>query len=252
MNIIKPSSPMRSSPYDESELETECLYGEKVKIVNENGDWIYCQLLTDNYLGWVKKDNLGFLKKPTHRIIVKRSFLYEQNNSKSNCLNYLPLGAKININDINGKWAKTEIYSKSSKRFAYIPIGHLVKLGDKIDDWVSIAENLLDTPYKWGGRDTLGIDCSALIQLSYEAYGQIIPRNTNEQVKINMKTIKNLNNLSRGCVVYWEGHVGLMVDNLNCIHANGFHMKTVIEPLNIIIARMNNSHKLVKIMNFNI
>ena len=63
---------MRSSPYDESELETECLYGEKVKIVNENGDWIYCQLLTDNYLGWVKKENLGFLKKPLNDLCISR------------------------------------------------------------------------------------------------------------------------------------------------------------------------------------
>jgi hypothetical protein len=45
-----------------SSLETECLFGEMVEILDEHLDWVYCKLLTDNYYGWIKKNNLGQLK----------------------------------------------------------------------------------------------------------------------------------------------------------------------------------------------
>ena len=102
-----------------------------------------------------------------------------------------------------------------------------------------------------GGRDSVGIDCSALVQLSYEAYGQKISRNTSDQVKINLPQINSSEKLKRGYVVFWEGHVGIMVDELNCIHANAFHMKTVVEPLKVICKRFGENFKIKKIINFN-
>ena len=42
-----------------------------------------------------------------------------------------------------------------------------------------------------------------------------------------------------------------MTDNLNCIHANAYHMKTVTEPLFDIINRMEKDNTIVKMMDFN-
>ena len=67
---------MRSEPAETSALETECLYGETVEILEECFDWVYCKLNTDNYCGWIKKEGLGKLSNPTHRVLVKRSFVY--------------------------------------------------------------------------------------------------------------------------------------------------------------------------------
>ena len=69
-------------------------------------------------------------------------------------------------------------------------------------------------------------------------YGQILPRNTIDQIKCNKKIVTSLERLERGCIIFWKGHVGIMIDKLNCLHANAFHMKTIIEPLNEIILRM--------------
>ena len=102
-----------------------------------------------------------------------------------------------------------------------------------------------------GGRDTIGIDCSALLQLSYQTYGENIPRNTSQQVKLKKKRIKDINNLKRGCVIFWKGHVGIMIDKFKCIHANAFHMQTKIEPLNQIINRMGKDFDITKMMDFN-
>ena len=251
MNVIQSSTPMKSDPNESSNLETECLFGETVEILEKHFDWVYCKLLTDNYLGWIKKNSLGFLKTPTHQVISKRTFLYKNPNSRSICINYLPMCSKLYIKNIIDKWAETVIVYENIVESAYVPIEHIMKINRKVKDWVITAEKLLETPYKWGGRDTIGIDCSALIQLSYETFGQKIPRNTVDQVKIDKEIIVDFKELKRGHVVFWEGHVGLMVDEFNCIHANAFHMKTVIEPLKEIILRMNGKNKIKKMMNFN-
>ena len=132
-----------------------------------------------------------------------------------------------------------------------MPSKHIVSLDHRVKDWVAIAELSLGTPYRWGGRDTIGIDCSALLQLSYQTYGEDIPRNTSQQVKLKKKYVKDINNLKRGCVVFWKGHVGIMIDKFNCIHANAFHMQTKIEPLNRIIKRIGKDFDITKMMDFN-
>ena len=87
--------------------------------------------------------------------------------------------------------------------------------------------------------------------MSYQAFGEDIPRNTCDQVDVDKEIVTDFYNLRRGVVVFWNGHVGIMVDNLNCLHANAYHMNTVIEPLKIIIERLGNNNKIIKIMNFN-
>ena len=251
MNIIKSSCAMKLKPDENSELETECLFGEKVKIHEHYLEWVYCKLDTDNYLGWVKKNNLGYLPTPTHRVINKRTFLLKNNNAKSVIIQYLPLGSQLCVKKIEDNWAKISLSDKNEQKFAYVPVNHIIGIREKHKDWVNIAESLLDTPYKWGGRDTMGLDCSALLQLSYQTYGENIPRNTSDQIKCNKTLVSNINKINRGSVVFWKGHVGIMIDKLNCLHANAFHMKTTIESLKNVNDRIGKESKILKIMNFN-
>jgi hypothetical protein len=250
MNIINSSVIMKSEPTETSPLETECLFGETVEILDESLDWVYCKLNTDNYKGWVKKEGLGKTKNPTHRVIANRSFVYADKNPKSNYLFYLPLGAQLVIDNIQSEWAEISLYNNKTQ-VGYVPSKHIVSLDHRVKDWVAIAELSIGTPYKWGGRDTIGIDCSALLQLSYQTYGETLPRNTSQQVKLKKKCITDIDDLKRGCVVFWKGHVGIMIDNFNCIHANAFHMQTKIEPLNQIINRIGGDLNIIKMMDFN-
>ena len=243
---------MKKTPHDNAPLETECLFGESVQILEKKIEWIYCKLLTDSYCGWIKKDSVGHLKKPTHRVAVKRTFVYEKMDPKSNCLLHLPMGSRISVTKKKSEWSQTCFVENNKPKIGYIPNQHIVFLSDKIKDWVSTAEMLEGIPYKWGGRDTLGIDCSALLQLSYQSIGEYIPRNTSQQINLQKEIIHKTNNLKRGYVIFWEGHVGIMIDKLNCIHANAFHMKTVKEPLHDIIERMGKDNQIKRIMNFNV
>ena len=251
MNIIKSSTLMRKKNSTTSPVETECLFGESVEILDKDLDWVFCKLLTDDYCGWIRKDSLEKFEETTHRVIVKRSFVYEDKNAKSDVLMYLPMGAKLAIKEIKSDWSKVSVIINDKKCLGYVPVKHIVNNEHKCIDWVAKAQLLEGTPYRWGGRDTIGIDCSALLQLSYQTYGQIIPRNTSDQINLEKKIVNKINELKRGCVVFWEGHVGIMIDRFNCIHANAYHMKTVTEPLIDIINRMDKYHQIVKMMDFN-
>lgn len=248
MNIIQPSAQMRSKPLETLALETECLFGEVVEVLDHYLDWSYCDLKTDNYQGWIKNENLGYLKPSTHRVISNRSFLFKEKDIKSGFINYLPLGSQIPVKKTEDQWAEVELPKNISNYSLFIPKIHLVKLDHINNDWVSIAEKLIGTPYVWGGRDSIGIDCSALLQLSFQTMGENIPRNTSDQIKLNKEEVEDTSKLERGFVVFWDGHVGIMIDKSYCIHSNAFHMETMIEPLKNIEARIG---KALKIMNFN-
>ena len=250
MNVVNSSILMKSEPSDKSSLETECLFGETVEILEECTDWVYCRLNTDNYYGWVKKKGLGKPINVTHRVIANRTFIHTDKNPKSKSLFYLPLGAKLLIENIQSEWAEVSLYGHDIE-VGYVPSSHIVCIDHKVKDWVAIAELLVGTPYKWGGRDTIGIDCSALLQLSYQTYGEDIPRNTSKQIQFKKKIIKDLEDLKRGCVVFWKGHVGIMIDKFSCIHANAFHMQTKIELLSKIVNRMGKDFNVIKMMDFN-
>ena len=251
MNVIKPSASMRLEPDEKENLETECLFGESVEILDTHGEWVFCKLLTDNYHGWIKKDCLGFLKNPTHRVLNLRTNIFSSKDVKSNCIHYLSLGSKIHIHKIEDNWATIYLSDRHDIKIAYVPNKHIVSIKHKVKDWVTVAEQFIGAPYKWGGRDSMGIDCSALIQLSCEAYGKNIPRNTQEQINITNSIVYNLDKLKRGHVIFWDGHVAVMVDNFNCLHSNAFHMKTIVEPLNDIILRSKQKYKIIKIVDFN-
>ena len=251
MNVIKPSIPMRSDPDQTSSLETECLFGETVSILDNYLDWYYCKLLTDNYCGWVQKKYFGEIIQSSHRVVSNRSYLFKDNDIKSGCINYLPLGSQIYVNDIDDFWAKVYLGNNTNQKFAYIPRKHLIKNENKIDDWVITAEKLIGTPYVWGGRDSMGLDCSALLQLSYQTYGEKIPRNSHDQSLLNKETIKKNEPLKRGFTIFWKRHVGIMVDETYCIHANAFHMEVSKEPLVKILERVGKDYPIIKIMNFN-
>lgn len=251
LTIIKPSVGMKAKPSRLAPLETECLFGEKIEILDKNLSWVYCRLVSDKYYGWIKKETIGLLEEPTHRVISIRTFLFTHKSEKSTCLHYLSLGSKLNVKKIENNWAEVILPNAHNNETAYVPSKHIVPINSRIDDWVSIAESLTGTPYKWGGRDTIGIDCSALLQLAYETYGQIIPRNSIDQLQLPKKKVTDIKKLKRGFVIFWVGHVGIMTNELNCIHANAYHMCTVVEPLRNIIGRMSKKNQIIKIMDFN-
>jgi hypothetical protein len=109
-------------------------------------------------------------------------------------------------------------------------------------DPVTIAETFIDLPYVWGGRGGAGIDCSGLVQRALAGRGIAAPRDSDMQEKALGTSVAASAPLMRGDLIFLPGHVGMMVDAEHLIHANSFHGKTVIEPLDIVAARYADAH----------
>lgn len=123
----------------------------------------------------------------------------------------------------------------------FISAAHLAEAGDHAGDFVAVAEQFLGTPYLWGGRTSVGVDCSGLIQLALQAVGRNCPRDTDlleKSVGTALSLTDNSTGLRRGDLVFWEDHMGVMLDAEQLLHANAFHMATAIEPLNVAVARI--------------
>ena len=232
--ITVPSTSLQSELISNISIETECLYGESVRVFEKKQNKSFVTLLTDNYSGWVNSKNLGNLSKGTHRVLSLRTFIYKHPDIKSSHIYYLPLGSMVNVSETNKEWIKVILKDKET---GYILAKDIINKDKKVLDWVKTAEKMIGVPYKWGGRDTIGIDCSALIQLSLQSAGYNVPRNTKEQCKALIFHKKSLVDINRGDLIFWTGHVGVMVDKINILHANAFHMKTLIEPLVNVLKR---------------
>ena len=236
-HIITPSAAMMAKPDPLSGRETDALYGETVTMIKRQGDWAEVVLETDGYQAWVQYDCLGQLPTATHHIISPRALLTATPNIKSPAMGHLPLGALICAEaDHEGQTTLAVIGSNGIK--GYIPHHHALPIGQYCTDYVAVAEGMIGTPYRWGGRDSIGFDCSALVQLSLAAAGKKVTRNSGDQEKTIGNTLEHIDDLRRGDLVFWKGHVGIMTDGQHLIHANMHHAMTAIEDLRSALPRL--------------
>ena len=229
-------------------LETEGLFGESFQIIKIENKFCYGKLLTDNYLGWMKLQDLGELPQASHRVIAIRTIVYKCNDIKSKSFFYLPLGSQVKIISKNKQWAKITLNS-TSNTYGFIPLKHLTPISSQVLDWVKIAESLMKTPYKWGGRDSISIDCSSLVQLSLQAGGISIPRNSSQQKLFGKLEPIDINEFKRGNLMFWDGHVGILISKDKIIHSNAFHMMVSIENLSTVFKRLGNPSNTLKLIN---
>jgi cell wall-associated NlpC family hydrolase len=227
MKIVTSSAPLRRSPQADAPLETEALHGERVIVYDEQAGWAWAQLERDQYVGYLPTAALGAPSAPTHRVAALRTHAYPGPAIKLPPRMALSLGAELRIVRQDGDFAVSEdglyLWSRS-----------LAELGARESDAVAVAELFLETPYLWGGRTSEGIDCSGLVQTALIAAGLASPRDSDmmeaslgKPIAIDDPTAP----LARGDLIFWKGHVGIMRDPVTLLHANGWHMKTVSEPL---------------------
>jgi cell wall-associated NlpC family hydrolase len=230
--VIEPIADVKRTPAPDAALDTQALLGERVTVyeITDEG-WAWGQLDHDGYVGWLPANALATpAAAPTHKVIVPRTLCFPAANIKLPPLAALTLGAALAVARHDGAFAVTH-------NGWHIPAGHVAPLTATYKDYVAVAEMLLGAPYLWGGKSSLGIDCSGLVQVALGAAGIACPRDSDMQEQALGRPIA-LDDLARGDLLFWQGHVAIARDTRTLVHANAFHMMVATEPAADAVARI--------------
>lgn len=226
----EPFAAIRKAPGEEGEQADQLLFGERFAVLEEAGGWAFGQARRTGYVGHVATDGLTATgPRPNHWVNGPAAHAFTEPDIKSQA---------------NGPYAMNSLVIVEARRdrFAYAPgcgwfvDQQLSPIGETADDLAGAAERFVDTPYLWGGRGPWGIDCSGLIQQAMFACGRGCPRDADQQATLGRAVGRD--ELRRGDLVFWPGHVAMMIDEATLINANAHYMATVIEPLDEAIARI--------------
>ena len=225
---------MVESPVFEARQSSQLLFGERFTVYDDRDGWVWGQNETDGYVGWIRLETLSDeVTEPTHVVKALRTFLFSDADLKSPTVDVLSMGASVTVLREKGRWA--EIAGGG-----WVFTGHLLGDDGLLPDMAETALAFLGSPYLWGGRTSIGLDCSGLVQIAAAMAGYECPRDSDQQRAELGETISPDgagHAYRRGDIVFFPGHVGIMRDGDTLIHANAHHMAVVAEPLADVVAR---------------
>jgi cell wall-associated NlpC family hydrolase len=203
--------------------------GAALTVVDRQDGWAFVQATKDGYCGWLPADAVGPAITPTHWIAAPASHAYEAPKVQAPDRFALPMGAHLTVTAIEGTFAATQA--------GFVPFAHLRPIKDHFDDPAEVALMFLGCAYLWGGNSYAGLDCSGLVQIAFHACGLDCPGDSDLQQAIGA-TLAEDAPLRRNDLIFWKGHVALMLDGARLIHANGHSMSVAIEDLSTATRRI--------------
>ncbi len=218
--------PVRKQPDHASELVNQLIFGDSFAIIEEQNDWARIAGIFDGYEGWITQnsfeefDQFVFTKLDEAIFWIVCDPIAKIKNVNTSETFYIPGGSTIfgykeddlTFNIINNWYQFMEKPKLNNVRGA----GNLGKM----------AYRFINSPYLWGGRTALGIDCSGFTQIVYKLLNIVLPRDAEEQVKKG-HTINFLAETKEGDLAFFDNeegeivHVGILLSNSEIIHSSG-------------------------------
>lgn len=215
--------PLRSSSSHKSEMVSQLLFGETVEILNRRGSWLRIRCIWDNYLGWIDSQQITPVLN-NELAGLEKHFAYNLELVQPAVANdhffTLTLGARLPFFDGLRFLFNGESFNFSGQ--AVFP----ADLHPTADLVLKIARRYLHTPYLWGGRTPMGIDCSGFTQMVFKIAGIKLPRDAYQQVACG-ELIDFIEQTLPGDLAFFENkkgriaHVGIMISDDEIIHAHG-------------------------------
>ena len=218
---------LRVRPLGNAAQDSEILYGESFTVYDRAGGWAWGQAARDLYVGYVKEETLSAPFAGQEKVSALMAPLFPAADLKTPVRDFLPMNAVVPVLNQSGDYANVGA--------GFVHQRHLAAETEK--DFVTVAQRFMGAPYVWGGKTLAGLDCSGLIQTALQAVGKAAPRDTDMMEKALGEAV-TLSDVRRGDLVFWKGHMGVMLDTENFLHANVFHMGVAIEPLADAIIRI--------------
>ncbi len=230
--------PMRSEPRSGAEMVSSLIFGESYLLTSEDNGFVKITTDFDNYEGWISKNTVSEYI-PFDKINDELFVIAKSGNEKI----FIPCGANM---PSNNEFKKDEIIFKiepSVRTNHHLPIKlRLTKT----------AQMFLNTPYIWGGRSFMGIDCSGFVQIVFKANGINLLRDTNQQILQGTEVL--FENRNVGDLVFFSKpnsdkvtHAGLLYNSDTVIHASGFVKLQALEPEGLINENCETEYKLMAI-----
>jgi hypothetical protein len=231
MQVAVPATAVRSGPQAGAEQWDQLLLGERFDVLETRDAFAWGQAVRDGYVGHVALDALAPEgPAPTHWVRVRLTYGFRGPSIKSEPVGPISLNSLVAVSGREGKLALCDAGF-------WLPEAHLAPIGVFEADPTTVAESHLGAAYLWGGREGCGLDCSGLVQQALLACGRACPRDSDLQQGLGVAISPEA--LGRGDLVFWKGHVAMMVDAARMVHANAHHMAVAIEPLAEAIQRIS-------------
>ena len=214
---------------------TQLLPGEDFAVLDIGGGWAWGYCRQDGYVGYVPEAMLVMPDAPaTHSVTTRIAPVFAAADIKSAVALFLPLGSRFAA-DRDGDFL-------ALADGGFVHTRHAAAIDATVSDPVAFACSLVGMPYLWGGRGAGGIDCSGLVQQALARAGIAAPRDSDQQRDAIGYPLDADAPLRRGDILFFPGHVGLLVDAETLVHANAHWMAVTIEPLADVVARIAASH----------
>lgn len=221
------AAPIRKAPDPSAAMDDQLLAGDIFAVLEERDGWAWGQSRADGYVGWVETSCLSREIRPVdHKIAVLRTYAFSEPSIKSVPNHLLSLNARFTAGRREGRFVE-------AVGLGWVIEAHAAPVDEMAGDFVAVAEAFLGAPYLWGGKESLGLDCSGLVQMSLQAAGQAIARDADQQeaaLKAAWRDVTDDPERRRGDIVFWPGHVGIMTDSEHFLHANASTMDVTLEP----------------------
>ncbi len=232
--------PLRSEPSESAELETQILFGELYSVKEQTEKWVLICLESDKQEGWIDRKLLVRIDdkqkeslKNSKKIIISEPITIASKNEEPLIL-----------------VAGSTFYYNQQDSFIFNDVKYCINNQPANNDIIETAKKFINSPYLWGGKSALGIDCSGFSQVVFKTLGVQLPRNASQQVNLG-ETIQFIDQAQKGDLAFFGNeeekitHVGIIIDKNTIIHASGWVRIDSIDHNGILKKETNEySHKL--------